>query len=86
MSKKKNSLNDHKIVKMSKKSSWNEQKNSSNQQIYRPGTPKSDIRILCTVHSGRNVNKNKPSPVPPYKELYTGTSYAYCVLYTVGGM
>ena len=31
------------------------------QQIYRPGTPNSDIRILCTVHSGRNVNKNKLS-------------------------
>ena len=28
------------------------------QQIYRPGTPNSDIRKLCTVHCGRNVNKS----------------------------
>ena len=27
------------------------------QQIYRPGTPNWDIRKLCTVHCGRNVNK-----------------------------
>ena len=30
------------------------------QEIYRPGTP--NIRILCTVHSGRNVN-NPSAPI-----------------------
>ena len=33
------------------------------QQIYRPGTPNSDIRKLCTVHCGRNVNKPSPTEV-----------------------
>ena len=36
---------------------YSDKHKSLDQQIYRPGTPNSDIRKLCTVHCGSNVNK-----------------------------
>ena len=42
-----------------------------NQQIYRPGTPNSDIRKLCTVHCWRNVNKSSAPTAVEEKGLNT---------------
>jgi len=41
------------------------------QQIYRPGTPNSELRKLCTVHCGRNVNKSSAPRAVEEKGLNT---------------